>query len=279
MDIQNLFTRYGAFARVRLSKNQKIRFLTTLFGDFKALGFSTGKIYKTNYKQKLSVIGLIGNVKKSEFLYVTYYDTPVKNFSNTSYEPFNESQLKDRTRRNYLIPMVSVSVLFVTYVAAILVPILQKGIQHINQLVLILISFLLMLFLAKIVQYGGIPSRNTLERNTSSIVTLLNFAGSLNKVQKEKVSFAFIDYGTVNYLGYHVLKELVGNSKCKVVFLDNIVTDEAVVEGEKNQWLDDNFNKPTYIFCPPTTKGTASPLVEAVNNTTEDLLELFNERK
>lgn len=279
MDIQNLFTRYGAFTRVRLSKNQKIRFLTTLFGDFKALGFSTGKIYKTNYKQNLSVISLIGNVQKSEFLYVTYYDTPVKNFSNTSYEPFNESQLKNRTRRNYLIPMISVSVLFLTYVAAILVPILQKGIQHINQLVLILISFLLMLFLAKIVQYGGIPSRNTLERNTSSIVTLLNFAGSLNKMQKEKVSFAFIDYGTVNYLGYHVLKELMGNSKCKVVFLDNIVTDEAVVEGKKNKWLDDNFNKPTYIFCLSTAKGNVSPLVEAVNNTTEDLLELFNERK
>lgn len=67
MDIKNLFTRYGAFSSVRLSKNQKNRFLTTLFGDFKAFGFSTGKIYKTNYKQKLSIIGLIGNVKKVNF--------------------------------------------------------------------------------------------------------------------------------------------------------------------------------------------------------------------
>lgn len=210
---------------------------------------------------------------------MTYYDTPVRNFSSTTYEPFDESQLKARTRRNYLIPMVSFSIIFVSYVVGILVPILQKGIQHIEQIILILISVLMMLFLAKIVQYGGIPSRDTLERNTSSIITLLNFAGSLNKGQKEKVSFAFVDYGTVNYLGYHILKELMGNSKCKVVFLDSITTDETVVERKKNKWLDDNFNKPAYIFGQPTAKENHSPLVEAVEKTTENLLELFNERK
>ncbi|MDT2485068.1 hypothetical protein [Enterococcus avium] len=279
MDIKNLFTRYGAFARVRLSKNQKIRFLTTLLSDFKDVGFSVGKIYKTNYKQKLSIIGLIGNVKKSDFLYVTYYDTPVKNFSNTSYVPFDEKQLKARTKRNYLIPMVGLSIIFVAYIVGILVPILQKGIQNIGEIVLIFISFLIMLFLAKIVQYGGIPSRDTLERNTSSVITLLNFAGSLNKLQKGKISFAFVDYGTVNYLGYHILKELIGNSNCKVVFLDNITTDEKVVEGKKNQWLDTSFNKPTYIFGQPTAKGNTPLLVEGVEKSTEILLEYFNERK
>lgn len=210
---------------------------------------------------------------------MTYYDTPVRNFSSTTYEPFDESQLKARTRRNYLIPMVSFSIIFISYVIGILVPILQKGIQHIEQIILILISVLMMLILAKIVQYGGIPSRDTLERNTSSIITLLNFAGSLNKGQKEQVSFAFVDYGTVNYLGYHILKELMGNSKCKVVFLDSITTDETVVERKKNKWLDDNFNKPAYIFGQPTAKENHSPLVEAVEKTTENLLELFNERK
>lgn len=276
MDINNLYTRYGAFNRVRVTKNQKIRFLTTLLTEFNEVGIQ-GKLYKTNYKQKMSIIGLIGDIHHSEYIYVTYYDTPVKNFIQSEYLPFNESQLKKRTKWNYLIPMFFSSVFFIIYILKILVPILQKGIQNIWELLAVLFSFPIMLFLAKVVKYGGIPSHDTLERNTSSVVTLVNFAKSLTRNQKSKVSFAFVDFGTTNYFGYHILKEILENSSCKVILLDNL-SSKIIIEENKNSWLDRNFNNPLYIHGKAAGRKSDGNLVEGVEKTTNYLIKSLNQQ-
>lgn len=276
MDIKSLFTKYGAFARVRVSKNQKIRFLTTLLAEFRELGFKQGDMYKMDYKKKLSVIGTVGDILHSDYLCVTYYDTPVKNFVRTEYLPFDQEQLKVRTRWNYLIPMFLISIFFLIYTVKILVPTLQKGIKDIPGIIALVIVFLVMMILVKISQYGGIPSRDVFKTNTSSVITLINLAENLTAEQRKKVSFAFVDFGTMNYIGYHVLKEILGNKKCKIIFLDNISEGDLVLVEKKNSWLDNRFNNPMYIYSRSMNTVNNQNVIKGIEDATRNLLKLIN---
>lgn len=279
IDIKSLFTKYGAFSRVRVSKNQKIRFLSTLMDEFKVLGFDKCKLYKTQYKQKTSYIGTAGDLNDSEYLFVTYYDTPVKRFNRQAYHPFADEQIEKEAKLNYLVPALVLVLTITIYIWKLLLPVLQRGLFNWHTVLAVLGAIILMLLLGRIVTYSGIPNRENLARNTSSVVGLIDLAEKLTRNQKTRVAFAFVDSGSINYFGYNVLKELLGSSQPKVLLFDSVSEADLRVEKHKSKQLDELFEDPLYVYGINDSEGPSSDLVNGVETFTRTLLHRLKEKK
>ncbi len=248
MDIKDLYVRYGALNAKRVSKNQKIRFLSTLATDFKNLGFEKSKIYKKKYKQKESYISVIGDLDKSKYLISTYYDTPSISFIGDIYEPFNDDKLKKLSKINYLIPIIVSIFLFVMYVYYLLTPTINDNLFTFKDILVLIGVFILMSIIVRIANYSGIPKKNNLVRNTSSILAMYKIAEKLNDYDRKKVAFAFVDFGTVDYFGYEILKGLISDHKHEVILLDSVGAGNIKISNDKSEVLKNDFIDPLFVY-------------------------------
>lgn len=220
---KDFFTNYAIFLGRRFYSKEKLKFLALAQKEFENAN------YPVNITQsEESIIGeklfyrnlYAGDFKKAKVVFATYYDTPKKSILPVKSVAFNSSVSKNNAIDTLILP-VTIIVLTLLFFYFLLMPALAVKGFFSSAGVLTLVLLLFALMITRKYRFG-IPKRNNIIRNSSSIVSLLLYA-SQNRNQKS-VAFAFIDSGTTNEYGLVMLEDYLKDSKAKVVMLDSVGT-------------------------------------------------------
>lgn len=239
---------FGVANNLRITQNQKIRYLTLLEHFFEQQGYSTIQILKYKFARKKSFIGIVGNLEQADIILATHYDTPVLNLPR-DYHPFDEEKQKKDNSNTYIVTMISFLVMLLLFSYFIVIPVYRDGQVTAMDFVAGVLCLFLLFIVVKISRYGGIPRLGNLIRNTSSVVTLLSFAKTLSKKERQRVAFAFVDYGCEDYLGYYALSSRIDRKKQqKVILLDCVGWGNLSLEKKTNGLLSSYFNQVTCVY-------------------------------
>ncbi|MGM0168020.1 hypothetical protein IGI39_003032 [Enterococcus sp. AZ135] len=247
--IKELFMTFGIVNNVRITKNQKLRYLTIIKQYFENIGFEKIDILKYKVIKKKSYFSVIGDIEKADYIVSTYYDTPVFNLLRQTYEPFNEDRRKSQNSMNYILSMILITTIMLLVTIFIVLPIFQDGVFGFKDILASLISISLLALIIKFSRVGGFPTFGNLIRNTSSVVAILKFASLLGPKEQKKIAFAFVDYGCEDYLGYYALsKELVKKRNQKVIFLDCVGAGNLCQSNTKSEILTSYFENSLFVY-------------------------------
>lgn len=246
MDVKDLFMQFGVLSNKRVSENQKIQYLTRLSHFFEENNYSM-TILKVKHRGKQSFIGVVGDVKKAKYIIATHYDTPMIDFWGKDYEPFNDEILEKKSIKNLsislIICLIGLFLLITFYVA----PQFNNGTFNFHDVLGGVVAVLLIIFSYRTARNGGFTKRNNLVRNTSSVITILKFAQDL-KDNKSNYAFAFVDYGCIDYFGYHVLKSYLGNYLKPIIMLDSVGNSNIQTASDKSTILSNIFKKSKFVY-------------------------------
>lgn len=247
--IKELFMTFGIVNNVRITKNQKLRYLTIIKQYFENIGFEKIDILKYKVIKKKSHFSVIGDIEKADYIVSTYYDTPVFNLLRQTYEPFNDDRRKSQNSMNYILSMILITTIMLLATFFIILPIYQDGVFGLKDILASLMSISLLALIIKFSRVGGFPTFGNLIRNTSSVVAILKFASLLSPKEQKRVAFAFVDYGCEDYLGYYALsKELVQKRNQKIIFLDCVGAGNLSQSNTKSEILTSYFEHSLFVY-------------------------------
>lgn len=247
--IKELFMTFGIVNNVRITKNQKLRYLTIIKKYFENIGFEKNEILKYKVIKKKSYFSVIGDIEQADYIVTTYYDTPVFNLLRQTYEPFNDDRRKSQNSMNYILSMILLTTIMLLVTYFIVLPIFQDGVFGFKDILASLVSISLLALIIKFSRAGGFPTLGNLIRNTSSVVAILKFASLLSSKEQKKIAFAFVDYGCEDSLGYYALsKELVNKRNQKIIFLDCIGSGNLSQSNTKSEILTSYFGHSLFVY-------------------------------
>lgn len=246
MDTKDLFMQFGVFSNKRVSQNQKVEYLTRLSHFFKKLNYSM-TILKEKNRGKSSYISVVGDVKKAKYIIATHYDTPLIDILGKPHDPFNDKILERKSIKNLTLSLLLCIIVLFIMILFYVAPNFNNGVFNFHDILGGAIAIILVILVIRVVNNGGFMSRNNLARNTSSVVALLKFAQELN-TNKSDYAFAFVDYGNIDYFGYHVLRSYLGNYSKKIIMLDSVGNSNIEVSINKSSVLKEIFKKPIFIY-------------------------------
>ncbi|MDH6364936.1 hypothetical protein M2139_001937 [Enterococcus sp. PF1-24] len=207
--------RYQYIYAIRRSDKSKQRFLSAIIKDILEYRDDIQVIAFNEQKKTASRNIYVGNIEQADRIICTYYDTPPKNFG-----PYNLFNSKEQGKKTLLF-------ILTTTILMILLGLLgtfayMKNVSSAFDLS----SFTTWLFIGLFAGYffllgkvsQGLSNRQTLIRNTSSILTLLLL---LKDKQNPKTAFAFIDEGSYGEQGLAVLKSSC-KKQAKIFCLDSV---------------------------------------------------------
>lgn len=229
--------RYQYIYAKRQSDKSKNKFIGALLTDLFDLGVTPTIIEFDRQKNRASRNIYIGDLSHSKRVICTYYDTPQKFFGD--YVLFDRDTQSRRTIL-YLI-VTSVILLLIGFFSLLylinnqfLVFNFQNPRAYLGFLV-ILIFFVVLGRVSK-----GLPNRQNLIRNTSTLLLMLSM---IEKNNDEQTAFAFIDEGSLGEQGLKVLQSSVSKNTL-IFFLDSIGANTALnFKGEKSEKFSDNSIK------------------------------------
>ncbi|MFD1900689.1 hypothetical protein [Enterococcus termitis] len=242
---------YQYINRVRRTKKQKQRFLSTLVTDIAKVRQDIRVIeYKQN-KQYVSSNVYIGDVVSADRIICTYYDTPLRHLG--PYYLFD--RLKQRKGTLRLIIVSTLIYLLVGLAATLLYT--KNGtspfdLRQFSTWAVILCYGIYFVLFSKLTK--GLSSRKNKVRNTSSILAILSLIMDLND---KKTAFAFIDEGCFGDTGLDFLKETCKPS-AQLYYLDCVGGNEdlhfvghQITEKEKQRFITHKGSEQqvNYIFC------------------------------
>lgn len=219
--LQDWYVRYRLIFNKRYTIKQKDRFLKSLSADIlpfrKDIKLDT---FKLNEKDKNEYRNLyVGNVKKADTIFCTYYDTPAVRFS--PYHFFDVENSKKSITKTILFSSILYLIVGLLFTLFVAIPIFQaKEIGRTWFVLCVLFYILYFYFLNKITR--GWPRKNNLIQNTSSILLLLNCIASF---RSERLAFAFVDAGCTNNAG---LEKLMHDSNAKIFMLDSVGSEKPL---------------------------------------------------
>jgi len=219
---KELLLEYAIIAKRRFFKKEKIRFIKSIEGKFKKLGYKTSLLSPKNSKGN-AINLLIGNVLEAETIIIANYDTPIKNFNLFNYHPFDARKRNILYAISALIPSLIITLLLVFYTSCFIDGIhFIQGEVHWNTFISIVIYSIGILLIAHYAK--GIPNNRNINRNSASVISLLQCATSRKIQNNNKIAFVLTDFGCVNHLGDQMLKEYIGKSLSnkRVIILDCI---------------------------------------------------------
>lgn len=247
--IKELFMTFGIVNNVRITKNQKLRYLTIIKKYFENIGFEKIDILKYKVIKKKSYFSVIGDIEKADYIVSTYYDTPVFSLLRQTYEPFNDDSRKSQNSINYILSMILITIIMLLATFFIILPIFQDGVFGFKDILASLISISLLALIIKFSRVGGFPKVGNLIRNTSSVVAILKFARLLSPNEQKRIAFAFVDYGCEDYLGYYALsKELEKKRNQKIIFLDCVGAGNLSQSNTKSEILTSYFKHSLFVY-------------------------------
>lgn len=215
--LQDWYLRYGFILDRRFTDKQKEKFIRSLITDVTSIrsDLKTDQ-FRLSEKGEENTNIYVGNVEKADQIICTYFDTPSLHLGG--YHFFDKSINKRNTLTvNFILSVVwlILGILLTMYVA---MPIFNTyGLTDIRTFLLIVVFILYFILLNKFSR--GIAKRKNLVRNSSSILSILDFMESNQNRKKNKIAYAFLDSGATNDKGLDRLKEI---SKGKILFLDSI---------------------------------------------------------
>lgn len=216
METKELMMRYGLVAGTRFRRSQKLAFLLGITRDFENLGYRT-EAKETEDGKHPNVNLYIGELKRANMVVETYYDTPPGSFGLLSYRYFNLKNRKRAAGLSVALPMSILLVAGAVYFAAQREPwflptggIRAAGLLHMLVMLLLLRSLY--------VFRQGYGARNSLVRNTSSVIALYRFA---ERKKHEGTALVLTDNGCRANTGARILKEQCRAGQ-RVVHLDSV---------------------------------------------------------
>lgn len=221
--LQDWYLRYGFILDKRSTDKQKQKFIRSLITDITSISMSpkTDQFRLSDKGEEYTNI-YVGNIEKADQIICTYYDTPSLHLGG--YHFFD----KDTNRKNILIVNFSLAIIWLilgilltVYVA---VPIFDTyGVVNFRTIPLG-VAFIIYFFLLNIFA-RGVAKRKNIVRNSSSILSMLDFMESNRNKKRNKVAYAFLDSGVTNEQGLEQLKE---TSKGKILYLDAVGSDNGL---------------------------------------------------
>lgn len=249
--IDDWILRYGILLGKRFSDKERVKFLRAAQREFVEMGYqvdtTSSDVSFAGIKQKFYNL-YAGDLKNARVLLVSYYDTPAKTFGL-----YKESAFQSNVSRfgifvnfmpSFIIFMLSFAVIYFA-----LIPRMNNN----YMIVLTIILALLAVFLVSRYR-GGLPRRQNLVRNTSSILALLQFASQLKS--REAVAFALVDGGTNSGYGLEMAKKYFRRNKKKIIFLDSVAN-----PGELIYFSDEKQALPRMREIPPAWKDVGDVLI------------------
>lgn len=216
MDVQHYkdcLLRYGSIFKIRHNSKQKDIFLKSLITDITSFRNDIQVkeyIYDSNLKTKHFNL-YVGDVKNAKYIIVSYYDTPSVSYGD--YMPFN----MHHNQRQTLLRIFTESILAMLIgIFAIFLLKDKLDFSH-PDWITILTSLAIILYFyifSKITK--GRASKNTIIRNTSSILAMLT---AMYTISSNKIAYAFVDDGCTNQSGLALLKR---ETNAKLIYLDSI---------------------------------------------------------
>lgn len=193
--------RYQYVYRIRRTAKQKRRFITALATDISKMREDIQVIEYNRHKKYAANNIYVGDIEKADQIICTYYDTPPQHFG--PYYLFDRKKQSKGTTS-----FILVSALLTLLAGLLLTFVYMQVAPNAFDLSSPLTIFIAVcygayfIFLSKVAK--GLSTRNTLIRNTSSILAILQL---INEVQNKKVAFAFLDEGAYGDVGLNVLRE------------------------------------------------------------------------
>lgn len=238
--LQDWYLRYGFILDKRFTDKQKEKFVRSLITDVTSIRMDL-KTDQFRYSEKGEEYTniYVGNVEKADQIICTYFDTPSLHLGG--YHFFDKSINK----RNTLIVNFSLSIIWLI-LGFLLTLYVAMPIFNTYSLVNIRVVFLILVFILYFILLNkfsrGIAKRKNLVRNSSSILSILDFMASNRNRAKNKVAYAFLDSGVTNDQGLERLKEI---SKGRILLLDSVGSENELylvgtTEKELNKYPNSN---------------------------------------
>ncbi len=218
---KDFFTNYAIFLGRRFYPKEKLKFLALAQKEFENANYQVN-ITQSEEKivgEKLFYRNLYaGDFKNAKVVFATYYDTPKKSIFPEKTFAFNALVSKYNAANTLLLPIIVLLSTFLVFYYLLRPALAMEGFFSLTGLFSIILFILALMFIRKL--RFGIPKRNNVIRNSSSVVSLLLYA--TQKTSDQGIAFAFIDSGTTNDYGLIMLEDYLKDSKAKVILLDSV---------------------------------------------------------
>ncbi len=229
MKYEEWIIRYGAIARKRFKKNEKLKFLTGISQEFSDMGYRVDvKAAKVGHETNYNLY--VGNLEKAKYIVAANYDTPPSTYGILPYKLFDEKNRTLAVVISSILPMILLIALGGIFISKLAAPVWSDGAFGLLDVLytIILLSIFAIMYHIR----GGIGSQTNFLRNTSSIIAMLSFASDLSQNQRKNIAFVLTDYGCINNIGDKLLSK-AKTDKSTVIHLDCI-----------------GNTKPLYLFYP-----------------------------
>lgn len=214
--MEDLLVKYGIVFGKRYSLKQRQRFLLALNEEFNQLGYKT-KFANDEKKNNARAVNLfIGDIGSADTIICTHHDTPMKVlWPGYRYYPLNGQRSFRTTWLVTLIPGILASLLAGIAIYLIISNPDFGGAWRPFWLFLVVLSaFLLATLVSK-----GLSNKYNINRNTASILAILETAKQLNKAAANKVAFILLDKGCSDNRGALMLQKALPTTMDRKVFV------------------------------------------------------------
>ena len=215
--LQDWYLRYGFILDMRSTGKQKEKFIRPLLTDLKSIQMEpkTDQFRLSDKGAEYTNI-YVGTIENAKQIICTYYDTPSLHLGG--YRFFD----KDKNRKNTLIVTFLLAIVWlilgILLTVFIAIPLFETyGVADIRTIGLVLIFFVYFFLLNKFAR--GMTKRKNIVRNSSSILSMLDFMENNRKRKINQVAYAFLDSGVTNEQGLEHLKDI---SSGKILHLDAV---------------------------------------------------------
>lgn len=226
--VSDLVLRYGVILGKRFTRGQKRRFLAAAAQQFELYGYKSSleedkrPVKAAGTKRFFNLYA--GDLSRAKYLFVTYYDTPVKRFGKGPVKAFDSNYNAGDVQASLVI-LLAVIVAVALAIWQVLLPGLgASGLLSLYGLafVVLVVAVLALVTSAR----EGFAERDNLVRNSSSLTVLFDLAREARDAGLgDQVAFALVDEGCRSQHGLAMLEGRVGRRGPKRVFVDCLGND------------------------------------------------------
>ncbi len=212
--MEELLVRYGIFFGKRNTLKQKQKFLIAITKEFEKIGYQTKFANDEKKGNSRTVDYFIGDIGKADTIICANFDTPNKVlWPNYHYYPLNgEKTFKSYWLATLLPSFLSMIVALVLMYIIISNETLGGDFRPVLIFVSILVAFLLSTVISK-----GLINKYNINRNTASIMAILETAKRVK--DNKKVAFILIDKGCSDNKGAQLIKRALPTTMDKKLFI------------------------------------------------------------
>lgn len=238
-----LWKKYSEQYGVRFSNRQKSKARVALIEDFKALDYPCEVIKGSSFLTKVTNL-LFGSLKNAKTVIVVPFDTPSRAFwPKVSYYPQDGTATANKGLVPTFLPIIVLYLLLMLLMygmeGRIADPMLMSFV-----LTIIFIGIFTLFYL----MVHGVGNRKNYNRNSASIYAAYEIAKALDKEQRRKVAFLFVDKNKTRHLGAKVAVEdfMKANKNPNIIVLNCIGMGNERVIGfnPQNKKVAQEINKP-----------------------------------